>query len=263
MSRVDHRDQSRVDEFYVGYLPMPEVLARRTRRTVALIVVVFVACSVAIALAMRDPGNGVWDTGQIVTITGTYRTSPCPAVDTTDPASGPVRVLLVEEGKFGGRSDASRLDGRRVTARGHILRRENLVLLELLPSDDVITDEGPSVAAPRDVATNGSERVTMRGEILDPKCFAGAMKPGDGKTHKGCAVLCIRGGLPPVFASWSAEGVPTLYLLVDRNGEAIRASTREAIEPFIADWVEITGDLQHTHGMPTIRIDTAAVRWVR
>jgi len=28
---------------------------------------------------------------------------------------------------------------------------------------------------------------TLRGEVIDPKCYIGAMKPGGGKTHKACA----------------------------------------------------------------------------
>ena len=40
---------------------------------------------------------------------------------------------------------------------------------------------------------------TLRGEIVDSKCYLGAMKPGDQKTHKACATLCIRGGIPPVL----------------------------------------------------------------
>jgi nitrite reductase/ring-hydroxylating ferredoxin subunit len=51
------------------------------------------------------------------------------------------------------------------------------------------------------------------GPLGDPKCFARAMKPGDGKTHKGCAVLCLRGGIPAVFVA-----ADRVYLLVDEAG---------------------------------------------
>jgi len=38
----------------------------------------------------------------------------------------------------------------------------------------------------------------IRGEIIDPKCFFGVMKPGSGKTHKSCAARCLSGGIPAV-----------------------------------------------------------------
>ena len=41
-----------------------------------------------------------------------------------------------------------------------------------------------------------ADNVTLKGEIIDPKCYLGAMKPGGGKTHKACAMRCIAGGIP-------------------------------------------------------------------
>jgi hypothetical protein len=41
--------------------------------------------------------------------------------------------------------------------------------------------------------------VSLAGEILDSKCWFGAMRPSSGKVHKACASLCIRGGIPPAF----------------------------------------------------------------
>ena len=39
--------------------------------------------------------------------------------------------------------------------------------------------------------------------------FDGAMKPGDGKTHKGCAALCLRGGIPPALMPSISATVPS------------------------------------------------------
>jgi len=32
-----------------------------------------------------------------------------------------------------------------------------------------------------------------RGQIVDPKCYLGVMKPGEGKPHSDCAIRCIDG----------------------------------------------------------------------
>ena len=49
----------------------------------------------------------------------------------------------------------------------------------------------------------------VKGEIVDPKCFFGVMKPGEGKPHKDCAIRCILGGIPPVLKvtdeSWQSK----------------------------------------------------------
>jgi len=39
------------------------------------------------------------------------------------------------------------------------------------------------------------------GEILDAQCFIEIMNPGYGRSHRGCATLCIRGGLPVYFSA--------------------------------------------------------------
>src|SRR5262249_27089733 len=56
-------------------------------------------------------------------------------------------------------------------------------------------------------------RATLRGEIVDSKCYLGAMKPGGGRTHRGCALLCLKGGVPPLFVSRSGGSGPSTYLL--------------------------------------------------
>jgi hypothetical protein len=39
--------------------------------------------------------------------------------------------------------------------------------------------------------------VKLTGEIVDSKCFLRVIAPGSGKTHKECASLRLRGGIPP------------------------------------------------------------------
>jgi hypothetical protein len=76
----------------------------------------------------------------------------------------------------------------------------------------------------------------LAGEIVDYKCFLGAMKPGDGKTHKACAALCISGGIPPMLVSFDERGTRTYTVLVldqgrtpdlaEAAGEPVRVSGR-------------------------------------
>ena len=47
------------------------------------------------------------------------------------------------------------------------------------------------------------------------------MRPGQGKPHKSCAALCIRGGLPVIFCPQGLCGAgASAPLLTDANGAA-------------------------------------------
>ena len=63
--------------------------------------------------------------------------------------------------------------------------------------------------------------MTLEGEIIDPKCYFGVMKPGFGKIHRSCAVRCISGGIPPVFATSDENNISEYYLITDEKGKAI------------------------------------------
>ncbi|MES1218019.1 MAG: hypothetical protein ABUT20_21105, partial [Bacteroidota bacterium] len=73
-------------------------------------------------------------------------------------------------------------------------------------------------------------------EIVDPKCFFGVMKPGQGKPHKDCAIRCILGGIPPVLKVADEKGNQNYYLVVGPSGERIN----EAVKDFVAEPVTIT-----------------------
>lgn len=79
----------------------------------------------------------------------------------------------------------------------------------------------------------------MRGQILDTKCWFGAMKPASGKAHKACASLCIRGGIPPAFYVQDMRKQKALMILTDQ-GDSFGTDILE----YVADPVEITGTLR-------------------
>jgi len=78
--------------------------------------------------------------------------------------------------------------------------------------------------------------VRLAGEILDTKCWFGAMRPSRGKPHKACAALCIRHGIPPALFARDGAGRETLLILTDGG-----ARHDAALLPFVGEPVEITG----------------------
>ena len=70
----------------------------------------------------------------------------------------------------------------------------------------------PALALP---ALEPLGEVDLVGEILDSKCWFGAMRPSQGKPHKACASLCIRGGIPPAFFARADGGHGALMIMRD------------------------------------------------
>ncbi len=237
------------DEFYVGYLGLPAGHRAWLRMSVPAILWGLCAVAAVISLAMRPSGGGVWDTSQTVTIEGNFEASPYPLVRTPDGRS----FILVEPGKIPLRSGLESFVGSRVRVEGFELRRDDRRIIELLPGEKGITDVGDSDAEPATLRALGER--TLAGEIVDYKCFLGAMKPGDGLTHRACAVLCIQGGIPPALVEKTPTG-DRYYLLVDPSGSRANGIVLE----HVGVPVEVTGELFEAGGLHYLAIGRDSIR---
>ena len=85
----------------------------------------------------------------------------------------------------------------------------------------------------------------MVGEICDGKCETGAMRPGNGLAHRACAILCLAGGVPPVFVTAGPVEGSGFLLLAGADGGPIPASLRAltALRVVIDGTLERRGDL--------------------
>jgi hypothetical protein len=101
-------------------------------------------------------------------------------------------------------------------------------------------------------------RARLAGQIMDSKCFFGVMRPGRGKTHKACAALCIRGGIPPSFWVRDGAGSESVLLMTDAAGGPLG----EAILPLVADPVEAEGEIVRVGDLLQFRADAADYRRV-
>lgn len=243
------------DALYVGYLPLPRRHARMLRILVPLMLWVLAAGAFVLSRSQPDPGAGVWDDGRLRTFMGTVRARPYPMLEAEDRGDGtPGTLLIVEVGKFAGGARAAPFDGRRAIVKGWLLQRNGQYMIELEPGDGAVT-EGigtPEPEAP--VRSLGS--VTLRGEIVDTKCYLGAMKPGHGKPHKECATLCVVGGIPPTFVVRGEGAEGAQYLLVGGDGGPLDPAAHR----YIADPVEIRGELEEANGLRRVRVSPENIR---
>ena len=97
--------------------------------------------------------------------------------------------------------------------------------------------------------------MTLVGEIIDPKCYLGGMKPGAGRTHKGCAVLCLRGGVPPMFVSTGTNGAPVYHLLTDHD----RRPPSPDLLDRVGESVTISAELEKWGDLPVLKVSPAGV----
>lgn len=248
-------------EFYVGYFKMPPGLAGFLRLLVPTALLLSAALAVLLARSQNNPGDGRWDDATAQTFVGFVEATPYPLIRV--PGATPERpietLLLVEVGKFGGGRRALPLNGRSASVSGWIVERDGRRLLEMEPGDSLRTDksisddEQAALRSPPEIALG---RATLRGEIIDSKCYLGVMKPGEGRTHKECATLCIAGGIPPMFVTTDAAGRRTYYLLTDPTGRALDSR----VLPFVADPVIISGQLAKQADLLFFKIEPADIQ---
>jgi hypothetical protein len=220
------------DEFYVGYQPKaPPSLARTVKRISAG--VVFAGLAVGALLILDQPKFAAsrFEFGLYREYTGTIEDWPYPAL-----VSANSRYTLVAPGKHG-LFGLEKYQRRSVRLKGSLIERGTDRMIEVVPESlREVASVRPVEAAPPVIDLGA---VTLRGEIVDSKCYFGVMNPGERKVHRDCAVRCISGGIPPAFIVRDAAGVVRTLLLTGENGEALH---REVL-PFVAEPVEISGVL--------------------
>jgi hypothetical protein len=252
-----HSDNS---DFFVGYLPTPAGARHLLLWFSVFACLALVVVSGILAAGQRDPGTGRWETAVSRTFDGLLISKPYPVLRMFDPAHPNIKrtFLLVSEGKFGVESRARKWESKPVRVTGTILDRDGRSLLELADDADAIQ---PAQISDEQLATLSSwpsldsGRVTLRGEIIDPKCYIGAMKPGGGKTHKACAQLCLSGGIPPMLVTRNPAGEETYYLLAGPAGGPMQ----RVVLPYVGDPVQVAGTLRRLGDLFIISVDPSGV----
>jgi hypothetical protein len=245
------------DEFFVGYFPTPPRTKRFVIGATVLGLAVLLGLGAAFSSLRTAPARASYEAG--VELVGLLDVDHHGLlwVPDDDAPSGATAHILTKGGKFGFPASARRHDDDIVRIRGGLLDRGGYRMLEMggieaAPGALDADDE----ALLRRIPHESQGEVTVRGVIEDSKCFLGRMRPGQGRTHRGCAQFCIAGGIPPLLIERRPGGGYRHYLLTSGEGAAVN----DEILPFVAEPVELTGRLERRGDLLFLGIDPARIR---
>lgn len=195
-------------DFYIGWQDaLPSDHRSSLRRFVIGLFAIMILVVCIMVLAQNPFASSKYEIGNIIEEEGYLYTKPRPTLVQVDAEGRRSSILLVSYGKIGADEDLQNWfgdhpevdQGVMVKISGTDATYNDETVMELTFKDQSIEllDRPPS--GERKVEELGFKE--LQGEIIDPKCFFGAMKPGEGKIHRSCAIRCLSGGIPPVLAA--------------------------------------------------------------
>lgn len=229
-------------EFYIGYLPkMQKGIAKVMRPFTALLLVAGIGFGVLFLVGQKPFANSFFEFGIIKDFEGTIQAKPIPflLVEKAEKNNGlPTfeRIALVGEGKDGADELIKDFDGSQVKLKGTKIYRDDSQMIEVVAGS---IEKSIGDAQKKEEKEVSLGKQSLKGEIIDSKCYLGVMNPGNHKTHKICAINCLRGGIPALFVVKDTKGnVSELWLL----GEDKKPINKDILD-YVAEPVEMTGEV--------------------
>ncbi|MEP7232404.1 MAG: hypothetical protein ABI691_19230 [Ginsengibacter sp.] len=241
-------------EFYIGWMPnAPNKFAKHVKKVVLVLGVLVITITVVLALSQKKFDTGNFEFGTLTEVTGILSKTPVlnlKIVSGKDIWDKPnyITAVLVGYGKHGADGIISdleseyktALDKKEITVKGTLLYNDGKLIVQIAAEDKPLVSIGTAVISgdlvPK-IKELGVQKV--RGEIIDPKCYFGVMKPGEGKPHRDCAIRCILGGISPLMHVVNDKGESNYYIVVGPNGEKMN----EAVQDYVAEPIELNARL--------------------
>ena len=245
------------DDFFIGWADTPKVDRRFFLGAGIGLIAGTTGIAGGVAALQNTGGNGAWDMGVVRQWRGIATAEPYAMLRTIDLDGTPRTALLGCQGKCGVAAKIGALAGKPVVVKGSLIQRGAHTMIAVIDGMDWIAEdlngqvEGLAFPTPTPLTD-----ITLKGEILDTKCWFGAMRPAQGKVHKSCASLCIRHGLPPAFYVEDIKKQKALMIMTDKG-----MGFGHDILPYVADPVQITGTLQQLGDL--FLLDTSAANITR
>lgn len=211
---------SDVTDFFVGYGAVPDKDKRFLLKAVPAGLIGMAGGGALLGVSAASSGGGRWETGMPVTLTGRIGFHPYPVLWVDG-----VGHVIAGIGKKSADATCQPFVGENVSVTGVRIVRNDCFMVGVAAGDITAVDQITSPIPQVEIL----DAVNLIGEILDAQCFMGIMNPGYGRTHRGCATQCIRGGQPVFFSmGMNSDGRGgeagcggTGYLLANSDGHKI------------------------------------------
>jgi hypothetical protein len=209
------------DNFYVGYGPLPKRDRRFLLKAIPVGLLGIAGAGAFTGSRAASDGGGQWETATPVSLKGRIGFHPYPVLWVDG-----IGHVIAGIGKKSADAYCKAFVGQNVEVTGAKIIRNNCFMLGVAKGD-IKAIESETSPIPQHGPIH---EVSIVGEVLDAQCFMGIMNPGYGRTHRGCATQCIRGGQPVFFSIGfrdreSASGPQTCggngYLLANASGGKI------------------------------------------
>ncbi|MEM8637435.1 MAG: hypothetical protein AAGG51_01260 [Cyanobacteria bacterium P01_G01_bin.54] len=230
------------DDFYNQYLPMPRSVTTFLLKFVPLLIAGVLIFGFVLPLVHDQYNKGAFAGG--VSYTGYVVANPAPHLivprpGNTESGSDYSYYLLAATNKAGPPDNIMDFVDQWVNIEGVVaVARNQLTLLAVSKRAPVMAAEAPE-GFELNLDGKSLGEFSLEGEIIDSKCYSGVMKPGQTKTHRGCAIRCIAGGVPATFISHNEQGDPLYFVLSDLEGKSVRSR----ILNHVGDALRITGEV--------------------
>ena len=232
------------NDFYIGWQPKaPGSYSKSIRRYLLLVFPLVMVAAILLALSQKKFSTGTFEFGTLTEVKGIYFNEPVPCLKVVNGKDiwgnySYITIPLLGFGKHGAEgiiADIEKekrvsLDQKEIILKGTLLYNDGKTLMQVDASDKPLVQvTGKPVEPELQPAKKELGIKTFTGEIADPKCYFGVMKPGQGKPHRDCAIRCILGGIPPVFVVTNDKGENNYYLLAGPHGEKLNKSVQDIV----------------------------------
>lgn len=251
------------EDFYIGWQEKaPGSHAQKTKFFVWTLMLIIPILVIIFVTGQKSFRASVFEIGKLTTVSGILVKSPIPCLRIFQgyrEAGRPEfkRLLLIGFGKFGAdptikaieKEVGKDLEGKNVQLEGKLIYYAGMMAMELTNGKEAYKGLFASDSLQAVLTYEPHSETTFSGEILDPKCYLGVMRPGEGKAHRSCAIRCLSGGLPALFRSDNAEHL----FLLDANGQPLP----NTFAPYVADQIRFCASWERWDDWLVAKVDLA------
>ena len=249
------------DDFYIGYVDqVSPKLKGSLKKIVIILFLILIVFSVIFSFSQKTFENSTFELTENTRIEGIYLENPYPMLRVDTGKNTFKDILLLGFGKAGAEKYLKRakaavdgLNGKKLSIEGNLIYYNGKTLMQILDDEKVVLESARNQTIHH--APTNTEKATLYGEIIDPKCYFGVMKPGKGKIHRSCAVRCISGGIPPVFATTAKDGTMDYFLLTDMKGNPVNND----VLPYIGKPAKLNGILETYDDWNRLKIEASTI----